>query len=307
MALQNLVNSLGIRAKFIFMLASLGAVALIGIGYGAYSFSMKNSLNEAATKAQIIDSYIKASREYFMTAQRPLINELVEKDRFYPEIMSGFGITRRTVDMVRGEELHGFKFRQVSMNPHHPPNKADLFEEGLIKNFQQDANLKTLFGKTRDKNGELFYYQSRPIKFASEGCLKCHLDPAYAPKDLIELYGDTNGFDKNYKLGDIFAAYVVYVPLAPAEAAARVQALILFAGGAGTMVVGLLFIWFFLDIRIVKPIMELSARTEEVSIGKNLEKSLASSQMKDEIAALAKSIDRLRISLVKMLKRRKNE
>ena len=305
MALANLQKTLGIRAKFITMLAALGVVALLGMGYGAYTFSLKNSMKEAETKARIIDAYIKASRAYFMAVQRPLISELVEKDRFYPEIMSGFGITRRTVDMIDAEQLKGFQFRQVSVSPHHPPNKADKFEQDLIAKFKADPKKEEASGTTTH-NGELYFYTSRPIRMDGKGCLKCHLDPAQAPKDLVEVYG-TAGFDAKYKEGDIFAAYVVYVPLAPAVAAAKQQALMLFAVGATMMLLGLLFIYVFLDQRIVKPIMELSSRTEEVSVGRNLDKSLMSGKMKDEVETLARSIDRLRISLVKMLKRRKSE
>jgi HAMP domain-containing protein len=314
MAFKSLSKSLGIRAKFTLMLALLGAVALVGIGYGAYTFSKQNSMKEADTKARMMEAYVKAGRAYFMKDQRPLINALVERDRFYPELQSGFGITRRILDLVNVESLHGFKFKQASLVPHHPPNKANLFEESIIQRFKAEKK-RELFGEVwlnkkgaavPTGQGEPFYYRSRPIKMAGESCLSCHRDPATAPKDLIELYG-TGGFDKNFKSGDIFAAYMVYVPLAPAYAAARLQAAILFGGGASIMLLGLLSIYLFLDIRIVKPIMELSSRTQEVSVGRNLDKSLLSSKMKDEVETLARSIDRLRISLVKMLKRRKND
>ncbi|MDF1577927.1 MAG: DUF3365 domain-containing protein [Desulfurivibrionaceae bacterium] len=304
MALKNLRKTLGIRAKFIIMMAILGVIALVGIGYGAYTFSMQASMKEADTKARMMEAYVKAGRAYFMKEQRPLINALVEADRFYPELQSGFGITRRILDQVQEKALLGFQFKQASLVPHHPPNKADLFEQSIIKRFQVEKK-QELTG-TVDKDGKPFYYRSRPIKMAGGDCLRCHKDPADAPKDLLELYG-TDGFDANFKSGDVFAAYMVYVPLGPAVEAAKTQAAILFAGGALMTVFGLLVIYFFLDIRIVKPLMELSARTQEVSVGRNLDKSLLSAKMKDEVETLARSIDRLRISLVKMLKRRKND
>lgn len=287
-------------------MAFLGVVALVGIGYGAYTFSMQNSMKEADTKARMMEAYVKAGRAYFNKEQRPLVNALVEADRFYPELQSGFGITRRILDQVQGEEsLLGFKFKQASLVPHHPPNKADLFEEKIIQQFQSGA-IQEQTGTMVAENGEPFYYRSRPIEMAGKACLLCHKNPADAPKDLIEMYG-TNGFDKNFKSGDIFGAYMVYIPLGPAVEAAKMQAAILFAGGASILLVGLLSIYLFLNIRIVKPLMELSGRTQEVSVGRNLEKSLMSAKMKDEVEILARSIDRLRISLVKMLKRRKND
>ena len=294
---------MGIRAKFIFMISILAILALVGIGYGAYTFSMQNSMREADTKARMMEAYVIAGRAYFMKEQRPLINALVERDRFYPELQSGFGITRKTLDLIKAEALYGFQFKQASLVPHHPPNMADKFEKGVIKQFK--ANKKSEMSGMMEKKGNPFYYRARPIKMAGKGCLGCHKDPATAPKDLVEVYG-TAGFDSSFMTGDIFAAYIVYVPLAPAVAAARQQAIVLFGGGAAIMILGLLFIYFFLNIRIVKPLMELSVRTQEVSIGRNLDKSLMSKKMKDEVELLARSIDRLRISLVKMLKRRKN-
>ena len=314
MALKKLSKTLGIRAKFTFMLALLGALAMVGIGYGAYMFSVQNSMKEADTKARMMEAYVQAGRAYFMKDQRPLINALVERDRFYPELQSGFGITRRILDQINEESLYGFKFKQASLVPHHPPNKANLFEESIIKRFKTEKK-KELFGEiwlnakgaaVPAGQGEPFYYRSKPIKMVGAGCLSCHKVPDTAPKDLIEIYG-TGGFDDNFKVGDIFAAFMVYVPLAPAYAAARLQAAILFGGGASIMLLGLLSIYLFLDIRIVKPLMELSSRTQEVSVGRNLDKSLMSKKMKDEVEALARSIDRLRVSLVKMLKRRKND
>jgi HAMP domain-containing protein len=286
------------------MLAVLGVVALGGIGYGAYTFSLQNSMKDADTKAKMMEAYVKAGRSYFMKEQRPLVDALVEADRFYPELQSGFGITRRILDQVQEKSLQGFQFKQASLVPHHKPNKADLSEQQIIQQFKE-GKMQELSGIMK-KNGVPFYYRSQPIKMAGEGCLICHRDPAEAPKDLVEVYG-TDGFDKNFKSGDIFAAYMFYIPLAPAIESAKLQAAILFGGGATIMIIGLLSIYFFLDMRIVKPLMELSARTQEVSVGRNLDQSLLSAKMKDEVETLARSVDRLRISLVKMLKRRKND
>lgn len=301
MALKKLRKTLGIRAKFIIMMAGLGVLALGFMGYGAYDFSMQNAMKEADTKAKIVEAYVKAGRSYFMTEQRPLLNALLEEDRFFPVLQSSFGITRQILDRIQEKSLQGFQFKQASLVPHHQPNKADLFEQKIIEKFAVEK-VRELTG-TIEKNGEPFYYRARPIRMAGKNCLRCHKDPADAPKDLIEAYG-TDGFDKNFKTGDIFAAYMIYVPLGPAMEAAKRQAVVLFAVGGSIMIIGLLVIYFFLDIRIVKPLLELSSRTQEVSVGRNLEKTLMSGKMKDEVETLARSVDRLRISLLKMLKRR---
>ena len=303
MALKKIRKSMGIRSKFVIMLGAFGLIALIAMGYGAYWFSLKRTMVEAETKANVIFSYIMAQRSYFNQYQRPLINALVEKDRFYPELMSQFGITRRTLDLVK-DELSGYIFKQASMNPMWPGNKADLQEEKMINTFRKDRKTKELEGML-DKSGKTFYYMAKSVRGVNKYCLGCHGKVVDAPKDLLEVYGKKNG--RPWKSGEIPAAYVVYVPMDQAISDAKRTAAELFVIGAAIMLVSLFGIWLFLDMRIVKPLTMLSEMTEEVSIGKNMDRALYSDLMKDEVGILARSVDRLRVSMVKMLKRRQGD
>ena len=303
MALKKLRKKMGIRSKFVIMLGAFGLIALMAMGYGAYWFSLRRTMAEAETKANVIFSYIMAQRAYFNQYQRPLINALVEKDRFYPELMSQFGITRRTLDLVK-DELSGYIFKQASMNPMWPENKADLQEEKLITTFRSNRKIKELDGML-EKDGKTFYYMAKPVRGVGKYCLRCHGKVEDAPKDLIEVYGKKAG--RPWKAGEIPAAYVVYVPMDEAINDAKQTAAELFVIGAAIMLVALFGIWLFLDYRIVKPLTMLSEMTEEVSVGKNMDRTLYSDRMKDEVGTLAKSVDRLRVSMVKMLKRRQGD
>ncbi len=296
-------SSMGIRAKFVFMLGTFGVVALIVLGWGSYSFSVQRSISEAKSKGELIFSYIKSSQNFFQESQRPLIMELVEKERFYPELMSGFAITRGTWDLIK-DGLGGYRFKQASFDPLWKHNKADLEEEKIINKFRDNRKMKTAEGRIT-KNGKMFYYIAEPVEIKSKSCLRCHGNVRNAPKDQVEIYGTDHGY--NWKLGEIVSANIVYVPLTDAINAGRKTAMLLFAAGAALMLVSLLGIWFFLDKRVVKPIMELGEMAGEISIGKNLDREVSSPRMHDEIATLAKSVDRLRISMVKMLKRRKRD
>jgi HAMP domain-containing protein len=66
--------------------------------------------------------------------------------------------------------------------------------------------------------------------------------------------------------------------------------------------VALIGIWLFMDRFVVNPIVRLSIKAEEISLGKNLEESVGIKQ-NDEIGALANAIERLRMSMVRILKR----
>jgi HAMP domain-containing protein len=97
------------------------------------------------------------------------------------------------------------------------------------------------------------------------------------------------------------SAYMVYVSVEEALAEARRSALSLFLIGMGCLLVVLVSIWLFLDRSVVTPIQHLNRRAEEISLGKNLGEKVALGR-KDEIGALSKAVERLRISMEKLLK-----
>ena len=291
---------MGLRARFVMIAGVIGAIALLLVGVASYKFSMNNAMNEAKDKGQIIFSYIDSSKSFFKEVQRPLIMELVEQDRFYPELMSPIAIVRKIYDRF-SKTLPDFKFKQAALNPLLPANKADAVEQGIINTFVADKALKSQEGIIEKGGGE-FYYFAEPMTVTGKGCLKCHGDPYDAPKDQAEIYGIDNGY--GWKLGETVGTMVVYISLKEPRAAARSSATTLFLIGAGCLLVALLGIWFFLDKGVVGPIVHLCDRAEEISLGKNLEESIVATS-KDEIGSLTKAVERLRVSMVRMLKRQK--
>lgn len=289
---------MGIRSRFIIIMAIIFGVATVGIGTASYLFSKRNAMLEAKSKGELIFNYILANRDFYKEKQRPLIMEVFEKDRFYPELMSGFVLTRGTFDIFK-KNLAGYDFKQATLDPLYPPNKADAWETGLIAMFAKQPELKTHEG-TMQREGKTFFYLARPIKVEGKDCLHCHGDVNDAPKDQVEIYGSANGY--NWKDGDTVAAYVVYVSVEEALANARKGAITLYLIGAGCLLVALIGIWLFMDRFVVNPIVRLSIKAEEISLGKNLEESVGLKQ-NDEIGALANAIERLRMSMVRILKR----
>ncbi|MDX2479092.1 MAG: HAMP domain-containing protein, partial [Desulfuromusa sp.] len=104
----------------------------------------------------------------------------------------------------------------------------------------------------------------------------------------------------NWKMNDTVAAFVVYIPTDTALTAAKKLSFTLVLIGAGGIVMILLILWFFLDRSVVLPIVQLAQRTESFSLGENLDDPIIG-KSKDEIGTLAQAIERLRISLVKLL------
>ncbi len=288
---------MGIRTRSILIMGILGILAITAIGFTSYQLSVKNALDEAKVKSKIILNYAMATKKYMKTVQRPLVKELIESDRFYPELMSGFVTARGTFEIFKKSSPQ-YTFKQATIDPLNPSNQADAEEIAFIDHFAKNPDKKSSEGIIT-KNGSDVFYFAKPIKVNSAGCLNCHGDPYDAPKDQVEIYGTESGY--NWKLGDTVAAFIVYIPTADAIAAAKNLSYTLMSIGAGGIFLVLLILWFFLERSIVSPIVELAQRTNDFSLGEDLDTPITN-KSKNEIGILAHAIERLRISLVKLLK-----
>ena len=291
---------MSIRTRFILIIGVISLIASVLLAFLSYRYTVNSAFAEAKKKGAIVFTYIDASRAFFRTEQRPLVMDIVEKERFYPNLMSGFAVVRGIWDHF-AKELPDYKFRQATIDPLYPPNKADKDELAIIAEFDANKGLKTKEG-TLEKNGEQFFYFARPIK-VGKNCLRCHGNPDDAPRDQIELYGTQNGY--NWQEGATVATFITYVPIQKALDEARKSAVTLFAFGLSGMVLLIVVIWFFFNNYLVKPIKMLETRTTEISLGKNLETTVKHSS-RDEIGSLARAIDRMRISTMKLIERWKN-
>jgi len=288
---------MSIRVRFMILIGVLSLLATIGIAVASYQFSVSNAKEEAKSKGHLVFDYLQSSRLYFKNHQRPKILELTGRDRFIPTLMSGFTLTRGVWDEFQ-KKNSDYVFKQATIDPLHPDNKADKYDLKIIDKFNKNPNLKQDEGLIR-KNGREFYYYAQPIK-VSRGCLRCHGDPKDAPQEQIDEYGTENGY--HWKAGTVASAYVIYVPLQKALDKAKKSAInLVVIGGAGVLVL-MLIIWIFFSLYVVKPVTMLEKRATEISLGKNLSEPIVTSS-KDEIGALARAVDRLRISVEKMLKR----
>jgi HAMP domain-containing protein len=288
---------MSIRVRFTIIIGSLSLVACIILASASYQFSMKNAMTEAKTQGAMVFSMIDSVRLNFKKNQYPTIMELVDENRFFPEIMSGFVVARGVWEKF-ADRFPGYTFKQATIDPLYPPNKADADELEFIRVFDNDKTLKNSEG-TIEKDGKQYYYFARPISVGSK-CLRCHGEPDNAPKDQLEIYGEDNGY--NWKAGQVVSTSIVYVPLDAATAAAKKSAIYLFSMGS----VGILFLmgvlWFFLSSGVVAPLITLRDKTQQISLGRELEEEVGI-HSEDEIGELAQAIDRLRISTDKMLKR----
>ena len=288
---------MSIRIRFIIMIGILSLLATIGIAIASYQFSVNNAMAEAKSKGHLVFDYMQSSRLYFKSHMRPKIMEYVGRGQFIPELMSGFTLTRG----IWGEfqkKNEDYMFKQATIDPLHPDNKADKYDMIIIDKFRKNKDLDQDEG-TIEKNGRSYFYYAEPIN-VTRSCLRCHGDPANAPLEVTEKYGTENGY--HWEADTIAAAYVIYVHIQEALNKAKKAAINLVSIGAAGVVVLMLIIWIFFSQYVVKPISLLEKRATEISLGKNLSEPIVITTS-DEIGTLARAVDRLRISVERMLKR----
>jgi len=282
------------------LIAILSLIASVSLAVVSYKFNVNNALKEAKIKGELVYNYMSSSRDYFRTDQLPLIYSAAGRDIFIPELMSSFAVVRGVFETF-AERSPDYVFKQATKNPLVPSNKADSQELELISFFHQNQDLEDKEGQMI-KDGQTFYYFAQPIRVLDETCLECHGDPEDAPEEQLDIYGEESGY--GWEVGDTISALIIYVPIQKALDEAKKLAATLFMAGAGGIAILMLLIWIFFSRYIVKPVIMLEQRATEISLGKNLSESIITPSQ-DEIGSLGRAIDRLRISIEKMLQRYK--
>ena len=289
---------MSLRVRFMVLIAVLSLIAAVSLAAVSYQIYRSNALKEAKTRGEIVYSYMVSSRDYFANTQLPRIYESAGRAVFVPEIMSSFAVARGVFAAFQ-QKVPDFIFKQATKNPLVPSNKADAWELELIGLFHKNKELADQEGRM-EKNGEAYYYFAKPIRVTDASCLECHGDPARAPEEQTDIYGTESGY--HWEEDDTVSALIVYVPLGKALAEAKKMAALLFLIGAAGIALLMTLIWFFFSRYVIRPVSMLEQRATEISLGKNLGESIVT-PAQDEFGSLGRAIDRLRISIEKLLQR----
>ena len=196
----------------------------------------KTAERETTTQAQMLLTAMNSVRRYTTSSVRPALQQEADSyDDFVPEMVPGFA-ARQVFDHFAGNDAYKqFQYREASPNPTNPKNKADGFEVSLIEKFKADAALKEDSGLI-DRNGQRTFYIARPMPVTDAKCLDCHTTPETAPKRQVEMYGREGGY--GWKMHEIIATQVVYVPVSEAFRADRSRGLVILGSLAGVFLVG---------------------------------------------------------------------
>ena len=294
---------MSIRFRFLLIIGFLSIASVGIIAFFSYKFSLNSATTDAKEKGALVFNLLESSRIHFRDNMKPKIKELLNdttvSENFPAELVSGFAFTRGVWDTF-SKKNKDYIFKMATIDPLVPSNKADKEDLQIIARFKENPSHKTFTGMIT-KNSKTYYYVAQQIQVKPK-CLNCHGDPKKAPAWQRKIYGITNGY--NWKNGDIISAHIVYVPFQATVILAQKNSWHLI--GIGSCIVFLIMVIIGLSFRyyVLNPLFNLEKRTTEISLGKNLSHSIETGT-NDEIGRLAQAIDRLRISVGKMLSKLK--
>ena len=189
------------------------AVAVIGLG-GLFATVLYMHLRtvleeEVHAKARLVFSQIDAIQGFVREALRPRMME-THPGEFIIEAMSSSYISRQVMDRMDSDGA-GHIYRRVAMGARNPSFEATPHERGLISHFRLHPE-QSLWTGYDTVGGRQYYVIARPVAFSAP-CMVCHGDPADAPPQLVEMYGD-RGFGQ--ELDGIAGLDYVGVPVSDA-------------------------------------------------------------------------------------------
>ena len=134
---------------------------------------------------------------------------------------------------------------------------------------------------------------------AKKSCLLCHGDPNLAPNGRKARYPGPGGY--NYKENSVIATFITYVSVEKALSQLKFIAFRTAVIGILCILMILVALWFVLGRIVTKPVQQLTNMANEISRGKGLNNKVEVSS-NDEIGDLYKSFDRMRKSVVKLIR-----
>ena len=286
---------MGLRLKFNLVLVGVFVVGLVVSGVISWNLLQGNARDEVVRNADLLMETALAVRGYTVAQVKPHLEDKLDKE-FLPQTVPAYAATE-ALNEVR-KKYPDYSYKEATLNPTNPRNRAVEWESDVVNAFRGRADLKELSGERLTATGRSLYV-ARPIKIANPACLACHSVPAAAPASMIKLYGSNNGF--GWKHNEIIGAQVVSVPMTlPVENANR--AFITFMLSlAAVFVAVFVALNLMLSWIIIRPIANMSAAADKVSIG-NFEIPEFSEVGKDEVSVLAASFNRMRRSLQQAMK-----
>jgi HAMP domain-containing protein len=283
-------------AKVNLILILLFGAGLALTEYYWYTFLARNAREQVLQQADLMMESAMSTRKYTNEEIKPLLErQLKHSNTFAPQSVPAHAATS-TFAFLRPGNYSDYTYREPTLNPTNPADRAVDWEADVINTFRNHTNEKRITGERDTPTGRALFV-ARPI-VAAPACLECHSTANKAPKSMVALYGPSNGF--GWHPNEIIGANMVSVPMSvPVERAQKafrelsIEMVLIFVGT-------LLALDFALYAFVIRPVRRLSAFADRVSTGETDMPEIPV-RGRDEISTLTASFNRMYVSLQKAL------
>ncbi|WP_299411356.1 DUF3365 domain-containing protein [Acaryochloris sp. IP29b_bin.148] len=290
---QNL--KLGVKLNLILLSVFLIIVLINGLLLS--NILQKNAEQEVKDKALVLIETMTSVREYTsrnvtQNTIKKLSPELELDGQFIKTSVPAYSANEVFNNLQSREQYSDFFYKEATLNPTAPGDRADKFEAEIVERFRDQPDLQEQFGFRKVPAGNLFYI-ARPLQIKNESCLVCHSTPDRAPASQIKTYGKEGGF--GWELNEIVGAQMIQVPASKVFAEARRLQLLVIGILAAGFIIAAIILNLFLKFSIISPLTKMSKWSRDVSTG-TLDADFEH-KPNDEIGVLAASVNRLKVSL----------
>lgn len=281
--------------KFNLVLIGIFLLGFLIAGYVSHNALQANAREEILQYARLMMEAALSSRNYTTTQVKPLL-ETQLKYTFLPQSVPAYAATEQFNELRAKHPDYAYK--EATLNPSNPRNRATDWEADIVNVFRQTPATAEMVGERDTPTGRALYL-ARPIQIKSPTCLECHSTVEAAPRTMIELYGNANGF--GWKLQEVIGAQIVSVPMAVPIARADQT----FKAFMGSLAAVFLAIFVLLNVMlytmVIRRVTRLAGIADQVSLG-NMEAGEFRSSSKDEIGVLTEAMGRMKASLTQAMK-----
>ncbi len=172
-------------------------------------FLQKKSLEEDAyQKSELVMTAMAANRSYVRQVLRPKMYEVLGHDQFILEAMSSSYISRNVMEHFN-ESVDNFTYRRVAINARNPDYEANSREIEMVNYFNENPVVDEWKGIVKE-NDQRNFVRYKPV-YWEDSCTHCHGNPKDAPKEIIDLYGDSRGFYR--EAGKVYGVMSIGLPI----------------------------------------------------------------------------------------------
>ena len=281
--------------KFNLVLLGIFVLGFLIAGYISYQSLQANAREEILQNARLMMESALSARNYTIAQVKPLLDTQM-KYQFLPQTVPAYAATEQFNELRKKHPDYAYK--EATLNPSNPRNRASDWEADVVYVFRNTSSTTEIIGERDTPTGRSLYL-ARPIQIKSAACLTCHSTVDAAPKTMLDLYGNANGF--GWKMEEVIGAQIVSVPMTvPIERAKKT-----FTTFMGSLAIVFIAIFVLLNLMlytmVIRRVTHLAGIADQVSLG-NMDAGDFKTKSKDEIGVLTEAMGRMRASLVQAMK-----